>query len=125
MSGAHPTSTSTVEVDSILIDEARTPLIISGPAEAASDRYVKAAKIAEAFALDVHYTVDEKQKSVLLTEEGFEAAEEILGVSDLYDPREQWATYILNAIKAKELYVLDRSYIVKKGKVMIVDEFTA
>ena len=125
MSGAHPTCTSTVEVDSILIDEARTPLIISGPAEAASDRYVKAAKIAEAFALDVHYTVDEKQKSVLLTEEGFEAAEEILGVSDLYDPREQWATYILNAIKAKELYVLDRSYIVKKGKVMIVDEFTA
>ena len=112
-------------MDSILIDEARTPLIISGPAEAASDRYVKAAKIAEAFALDVHYTVDEKQKSVLLTEEGFEAAEEILGVSDLYDPREQWATYILNAIKAKELYVLDRSYIVKKGKVMIVDEFTA
>jgi preprotein translocase subunit SecA len=112
------------EVDSILIDEARTPLIISGPAEAASDRYVKAAKIAEAFALDVHYTVDEKQKSVLLTEEGFEAAEEILGVSDLYDPREQWATYILNAIKAEELYVLDRSYIVKKGEVMIVDEFT-
>ena len=56
MPGAHPTCTSTDEVDSILIDEARTPLIISGPAEAASDRYVKAAKIAEAFALDVHYS---------------------------------------------------------------------
>ena len=112
------------EVDSILIDEARTPLIISGPADKPSDRYLKAAKIAQAFQKDVHYTVDEKQKSVLLTEEGFEAAEEILNVTDLYDPREQWATYITNALKGKELYVLDRSYIVKGGEIMIVDEFT-
>ena len=72
------------EVDSILIDEARTPLIISGLADKPSERYVQAAKIADAFERDFHYTVDEKQKSVLLTEEGYEAAEELLQVSDLY-----------------------------------------
>ena len=74
------------EVDSILIDEARTPLIISGLADKPSERYVQAAKIADAFEKDFHYTVDEKQKSVLLTEEGYEAAEELLQVPDLYDP---------------------------------------
>ena len=70
------------EVDSILIDEARTPLIISGPAEKPSDRYYKAAKIAAAFERDIHYTVDEKQKTVLLSEQGYEDAEEILNVKD-------------------------------------------
>ncbi|EFJ15249.1 hypothetical protein SELMODRAFT_156007 [Selaginella moellendorffii] len=112
------------EVDSILIDEARTPLIISGPAEKPTDRYYKAAKIAAAFARDVHYTVDEKQKSVLITEEGYEAAEEILDVKDLYDPREQWASYVINAIKAKELFLKDVNYIVRGEDVLIVDEFT-
>ncbi|XP_042515546.1 protein translocase subunit SecA, chloroplastic [Macadamia integrifolia] len=112
------------EVDSILIDEARTPLIISGPAEKPSDRYYKAAKIAAAFERDLHYTVDEKQKSVLLTEQGYEDAEEILDVIDLYDPREQWASYVLNAIKAKELFLRDVNYIVRGNEVLIVDEFT-
>ncbi|XP_028770982.1 protein translocase subunit SecA, chloroplastic [Neltuma alba] len=112
------------EVDSILIDEARTPLIISGPAEKPSDRYYKAAKIAAAFEQDIHYTVDEKQKTVLLTEQGYEDAEEILGVKDLYDPREQWALYILNAIKAKELFLRDVNYIIRGKEVLIVDEFT-
>ncbi|KOM35375.1 hypothetical protein LR48_Vigan02g152500 [Vigna angularis] len=112
------------EVDSILIDEARTPLIISGPAEKPSDRYYKAAKIAEAFERDIHYTVDEKQKTVLLSEQGYEDAEEILAVKDLYDPREQWASYILNAIKAKELFLRDVNYIVRGKEVFIVDEFT-
>lgn len=112
------------EVDSILIDEARTPLIISGSAEKPSERYIKAAKMAAVFARDVHYTVDEKQKSVLMTEQGYEAAEEILGVKDLYDPREQWASYVLNAIKAKELFLRDVNYIVRAGEVLIVDEFT-
>eukprot|EP00958_Prasinococcus_capsulatus_P024328 scaffold3772_cov390-Prasinococcus_capsulatus_cf.AAC.6 len=112
------------EVDSILIDEARTPLIISGQAEKASDKYIKASKIAKVFERDVHYTVDEKQKSVLLSEEGYEAAEEILQVQDLYNPREQWASYVINAIKAKELQLKDVSYIVKNGEVLIVDEFT-
>ncbi|MED6162456.1 hypothetical protein PIB30_070630, partial [Stylosanthes scabra] len=112
------------EVDSILIDEARTPLIISGPAEKPSDRYYKAAKIAAAFERDIHYTVDEKQKSVLLSEQGYEDAEEILDVKDLYDPREQWASYILNAIKAKELFLRDVNYITRGKEVLIVDEFT-
>ncbi|KAJ1397980.1 SecA, preprotein cross-linking domain [Sesbania bispinosa] len=112
------------EVDSILIDEARTPLIISGPAEKPSDRYYKAAKIAEAFERDIHYTVDEKQKTVLLSEQGYEDTEEILAVKDLYDPREQWASYILNAIKAKELFLRDVNYIIRGKEVLIVDEFT-
>ncbi|XP_074571101.1 protein translocase subunit SECA1, chloroplastic isoform X2 [Curcuma longa] len=112
------------EVDSILIDEARTPLIISGLAEKPSDRYYKAAKIAAAFARDIHYTVDEKQKTILLTEQGYEDAEEILDIKDLYDPREQWASYVLNAIKAKELFLRDVNYIVRGKEVLIVDEFT-
>lgn len=112
------------EVDSILVDEARTPLIISGPAEKPSERYYKAAKIASAFSRDVHYTVDEKQKSILLTEQGYEDAEEILNVKDLYDPREQWASYLINALKAKELFLKDVSYIVRSKEVVIVDEFT-
>lgn len=112
------------EVDSILIDEARTPLIISGPAEKPSDRYYKAAKIAAAFERDIHYTVDEKQKTVLLTEQGYQDAEEILDVKDLYDPREQWALYILNAIKAKELFLKDVNYIIRGKEILIVDEFT-
>ncbi|VVB06951.1 unnamed protein product [Arabis nemorensis] len=112
------------EVDSILIDEARTPLIISGPAEKPSDQYYKAAKIASAFERDIHYTVDEKQKTVLLTEQGYEDAEEILDVKDLYDPREQWASYLLNAIKAKELFLRDVNYIIRAKEVLIVDEFT-
>ncbi|KAL5981693.1 hypothetical protein ACLOJK_015756 [Asimina triloba] len=112
------------EVDSILIDEARTPLIISGPAEKPSDRYYKAAKIAEAFERDIHYTVDEKQKTVLLSEQGYEDSEQILDVKDLYDPREQWASYVLNAIKAKELFLRDVNYIVRGKEVLIVDEFT-
>ncbi|KAL6525856.1 Protein translocase subunit SA1, chloroplastic [Orobanche minor] len=112
------------EVDSVLIDEARTPLIISGPAEKPSDRYYKAAKMATAFERDIHYTVDEKRKTVLLTEQGYADAEEILDVKDLYDPREQWASYILNAIKAKELFLKDVYYIIRGKEVLIVDEFT-
>ena len=112
------------EVDSILIDEARTPLIISGPADKPSDRYVTAAKVADAFARDVHYKVDEKQKNVTMTEAGYEAAEGLLQVSDLYDPRTQWALYLINALKAKELQKRDVNYIVRAGEAVIVDEFT-
>lgn len=68
--------------------------------------------------------VDEKQKTVLLTEQGYEDAEEILDVKDLYDPREQWASYVLNAIKAKELFLRDVNYIIRAKEVLIVDEFT-
>lgn len=68
--------------------------------------------------------VDEKQKSVLISEQGYEDAEEILAVKDLYDPREQWASYVLNAIKAKELFLRDVNYIIRGKEVLIVDEFT-
>jgi len=112
------------EVDSILIDEARTPLIISGTAAAPSERYRRASKVASALSRDVHYTVDEKQRNVLLTEEGYEAVEEVLGVRDLYDPRAPWAAFVLNALKAKELFVKDAAYIVRGGEIVIVDEFT-
>ena len=112
------------EVDSILIDEARTPLIISGSAEKPSEKYIKADKISGVLVKDVHYTVDEKQRNVLLTEEGYEAAEDVLQVADLYDPREQWASFLINAIKAKELFLKDVSYITRGGEVVIVDEFT-
>jgi preprotein translocase subunit SecA len=68
--------------------------------------------------------VDEKQKSVLLSEQGYEDAEEILAVKDLYDPREQWASFVINAIKAKELFLRDVNYIIRGKEVLIVDEFT-
>lgn len=68
--------------------------------------------------------VDEKQKSVLLSEQGYADTEEILNVKDLYDPREQWASYLLNAIKAKELFLRDVNYIIRGKEVLIVDEFT-
>lgn len=68
--------------------------------------------------------VDERQKTVLLTEQGYADAEEILDVKDLYDPREQWASYVLNAIKAKELFLKDVNYIIRGKEVLIVDEFT-
>ena len=68
--------------------------------------------------------VDEKQKTILLTEQGYADAEEILDVKDLYDPREQWASYILNAIKAKELFLRDVNHIIRSQEVLIVDEFT-
>lgn len=112
------------EVDSILIDEARTPLIISGTSDKPSDKYYKAAKIAAALSRGVHYTVDEKQRSVLLTEEGYEGVEDVLQVKDLYDARTQWASYVINALKAKELQVKNVNYIVKNEEVIIVDEFT-
>jgi preprotein translocase subunit SecA len=112
------------EVDSILIDEARTPLIISGMSDKPSDRYVTAAKVADAFERDVHYKVDEKQKSVTLTDDGYSAAEELLQVTDLYDPRTQWALFLINALKAKELQKRDVNYIVRTGEAVIVDEFT-
>jgi preprotein translocase subunit SecA len=112
------------EVDSILIDEARTPLIISGQADKPSARYTSAARIADAFERDVHYKVEEKAKAVTLTEEGYSASEELLQVGDLYDPRTQWALYIINALKAKELQKRDVNYIVRGGEAVIVDEFT-
>jgi preprotein translocase subunit SecA len=112
------------EVDSVLIDEARTPLIISGQVERPTEKYLDAARIALALKNEEHYEVDEKARNVILTDEGFVAAETALGVSDLFDPKDPWAHYVFNAIKAKELFIKDVNYIVRGGEVVIVDEFT-
>ncbi|MEG4228043.1 preprotein translocase subunit SecA [Microcoleus sp. N9_B2] len=115
------------EVDSVLIDEARTPLIISGQVERPSEKYMRAAEVAAALRKEneEHYEVDEKARNVLLTDEGFGEAENLLGVTDLYDPADPWAHYIFNAIKAKELFIKDINYIVTPDReVVIVDEFT-
>ncbi|MEO1445039.1 MAG: DEAD/DEAH box helicase, partial [Cyanobacteria bacterium J06635_11] len=113
------------EVDSILVDEARTPLIISGQVERPGEKYVKAAEVAAQLEGDeVDYEVDEKARNVLLTDEGFEKAENLLKVADLFDPKDPWAHYIFNAIKAKELFTKDVNYIVRDGEIVIVDEFT-
>ncbi|MBD6614605.1 preprotein translocase subunit SecA [Komarekiella sp. 'clone 1'] len=112
------------EVDSILIDEARTPLIISGQVERPTEKYLQAAEIALTLKNDEHYEVDEKARNVLLTDEGFAEAENLLGVTDLFDPEDPWAHFVFNAIKAKELFLKDVNYIVRNGEVVIVDEFT-
>ncbi|NMG58609.1 preprotein translocase subunit SecA [Geitlerinema sp. P-1104] len=117
------------EVDSVLIDEARTPLIISGQVERPSEKYRRAAEVAAQLVRGTEdepqdYEVDEKARNVLLSDEGFARAEELLGMSDLYDPEDPWAHYVFNAVKAKELFVKDVNYIIRDGDVVIVDEFT-
>ncbi len=123
------------EVDSILIDEARTPLIISGQVERPQEKYQQAAKVAAALERSAEigkdgidpegdYEVDEKQRSCTLTDEGFSKAETMLEVNDLFDPSDPWAHYITNALKAKELFIRDVNYIVRDGDAVIVDEFT-
>jgi len=123
------------EVDSILVDEARTPLIISGQIERPQEKYRRANEIAEQLVRSAEmgkdgidpegdYEVDEKQRNVTLTDEGYAAAERLLGVDDLYNSADPWAHYILNALKAKELFVKDVNYIVRSGDAVIVDEFT-
>jgi preprotein translocase subunit SecA len=118
------------EVDSILIDEARTPLIISGAVDRPIEKYYEAAQIArELVKQEIEdgpgdYEVDEKARNVLMTDEGFKKAEQLLGVTDLYDQDNPWAHYIFNAVKAKELFLKDVNYIVRNGDVVIVDEFT-
>lgn len=113
------------EVDSILIDEARTPLIISGPAEISTEMYANVDKIMSAFKVNEHYLVDEKAKQVALTEEGIALGEELLGVENLYEPESIEQLHHLNqALKAHALFQRDVDYIVKNGEVVIVDEFT-
>jgi preprotein translocase subunit SecA len=123
------------EVDSILIDEARTPLIISGQIERPQEKYQKAAEVAglllraaemgkDGIDPEGDYEVDEKQRNVTLTDEGYAKAEEMLGVQDLFNPEDPWAHFITNALKAKELFVRDVNYIVRGEDAVIVDEFT-
>ncbi len=125
------------EVDSVLVDEARTPLIISGQVERPTEKYLTVAQIVRQLEAGSSeegergeieelgdYEVDEKARNVLLTDEGFAKAEELLGTNDLYNPEDPWAHYIFNALKAKELFQKDVNYIVRNGEVVIVDEFT-
>jgi len=123
------------EVDSILIDEARTPLIISGQVERPQDKYKKAAAVVEKLSRskdmskdgidpEGDYEVDEKQRSCILTDEGFAKTEKFLDVTDLFDPKDPWAHYVTNALKAKELFIRDINYIVRNNEAVIVDEFT-
>ena len=113
------------EVDSILIDEARTPLIISGPAEMSTELYEKADRIIPKFKADEHYTVDEKARSASFTEEGVALGEKLLGVDNLYDPRNiEWLHHLNQALKANVLFKRDVDYLVRNGQVVIVDEFT-
>jgi preprotein translocase subunit SecA len=113
------------EVDSILIDEARTPLIISGPAEKSTSLYYQVNSIIPSFEKDVDYTIDEKARSAVLTEEGVAKAEKKLQVSNLYDPKHIELLHHTNqALRAHTLFKRDVDYIVKNGEVIIVDEFT-
>ncbi|CAM2941499.1 preprotein translocase subunit SecA [Skermania piniformis] len=113
------------EVDSILIDEARTPLIISGPADASSKWYAEFARIAPLLKPDLHYEVDIKKRTVGVHEAGVEFVEDQLGIDNLYEAANSpLVSYLNNSIKAKELFTRDKDYIVRDGEVIIVDEFT-
>jgi preprotein translocase subunit SecA len=122
------------EVDNILIDEARTPLIISGPAEESSDLYVRFSDLVrrlqpssddDADEPDGDYVIEHKTRNVTLTERGIEKIERMLGVENLYDPQYfEWIPYLDNALRANVVYKRDKDYIVKEGQVIIVDEFT-
>ncbi|MHA6785107.1 preprotein translocase subunit SecA [Pseudonocardia saturnea] len=113
------------EADSILIDEARTPLIISGPAEQSARWYQEFARMAPMLKRDVHYEVDERKRTVGVTEEGVSLVEDQLGIDNLYEAANTpLVGYLNNAIKVKELFKKDKDYIVRDGQVLIVDEFT-
>ncbi|TDZ75486.1 preprotein translocase subunit SecA [Mycobacteroides salmoniphilum] len=113
------------EVDSILIDEARTPLIISGPADGASNWYPEFARIVPLMEKDTHYEVDIRKRTIGIHEVGVEFVEDQLGIDNLYEAANSpLVSYLNNAIKAKELFNRDKDYIVRDGEVLIVDEFT-
>ena len=113
------------EVDSILIDEARTPLIISGPVDGSSQFYTVFAQLAPRMREGIHYEVDHRKRTVGITEEGVEFVEDQLGIDNLYAPEHsQLVSYLNNAIKAKELFERDKDYIIRQGEVLIVDSFT-
>src|SRR6195256_3624321 len=113
------------EVDSILIDEARTPLIISGPSEESTDKYFKIDKIIPKLIRDIDYTIDEKHRQATLTEEGFNKCERLLGLTNMSDPANIDAMHhVYQALRAHSLYKIDVDYVNKDGEIVIVDEFT-
>src|ERR1700716_899064 len=113
------------EVDSILIDEARAPLIISGPSEESTDKYFKIDKIIPKLIRDIDYTIDEKHRTATLTEEGFNKCERLLGLTNMSDPANIDAMHhVYQALRAHTLYKIDVDYVNKDGEIVIVDEFT-
>lgn len=112
------------EVDSVLIDEARTPLIISAPDTEPTDKYYRFAKLIQALNVETDFTIDEKSKSASLTEHGVGKIEKMLGVTNLYEHDFDSIHHIENALRARSLYLRDREYVVKDNEVIIVDEFT-
>ncbi|MEI6610551.1 MAG: preprotein translocase subunit SecA, partial [Deltaproteobacteria bacterium] len=113
------------EVDSILIDEARTPLIISGQSEESTDKYYKINQLIPRLKKDDHYSIDEKSRTVVLTEEGVARVEELLNVNNLYEPRNiETLHHVTQALRAHTMFKRDVDYLVKDGQVIIVDEFT-
>lgn len=112
------------EIDSVLIDEAQTPLILSKNIETTVDKYIIAAEIIKYLELSLHYTVDEKKKNITLTDVGSAQIERILKIQDLYDPLDPWIPYVINAIKANTLFFKNVHYIIQNNRIVIVDEFT-
>lgn len=112
------------EVDSILIDEARTPLILSGPSQISTDKYKLSNTLSNKLDRNTHYEIDEKARNIILTDAGIAFCEQQLNLSNLYEIQNPWAQYVLNALKAKELFTKDRHYLVKNEEIIIVDEFT-
>ena len=112
------------EVDSVLIDEAQTPLIISNQVETCVDKYIITAEITDYLDVNIHFKVDEKNKNVILTKEGAIQIEEILNIQDLYNPTDPWIPYVINALKATTLFFRNVHYIVQNNQIIIVDEFT-
>ncbi|KAL5559677.1 hypothetical protein UlMin_035888 [Ulmus minor] len=112
------------EVDSVLIDDGRNPLLISGEASKDAARYPVAAKVAELLVHGLHYNIELKDNSVELTEEGIELAEMALETHDLWDENDPWARFVMNALKAKEFYRRDVQYIVRNGQALIINELT-
>jgi preprotein translocase subunit SecA len=113
------------EVDSILIDEARTPLIISAPAEESGNDYAKCAAIARQLKVAEHYVLDEKQRAVTLTDVGIARVEQLLGLENLYvEGGHRMVHHVDSALRAEVLYKRDKDYVVKDGEILIVDEFT-
>ncbi|MCH2315222.1 MAG: preprotein translocase subunit SecA [SAR202 cluster bacterium] len=113
------------EVDNILIDEARTPLIISGPADMSAREYQRFSRVVPSLDMDVDYTIDEKHKSVALTNDGITKLEQLLNITNLYGQDNFGVVHQLeNALKAQTLFIRDKEYVVQEGQVIIVDEFT-
>lgn len=112
------------EVDSILIDEARTPLILGSPTNVSFDRYLQAHVLSSNLIKNKDFSIDEKKRDVVITEEGFSKLENMLNINNLFDWENPWISYFLNALKANYLFEKNKDYVVQKNEVIIVDEFT-